>query len=42
MVEVCSAGGGKDVVGQLIQVVVGIRIVEAFGKAEDEDACVGH
>ena len=42
MVEVGSAGGGKDVVRQLIQVVIGIWIVEAFAKAVNKDSRVGY
>ena len=40
MVKVCAAGSSEDVVCQLIQVVVGIRIVEALRKAVNEHSWV--
>jgi hypothetical protein len=40
VVEVGSAGDGKDVVSQLIQVVISVWIIEAFAKAVNEDSWV--
>lgn len=40
VVEVCAAGGGEDVVGELVEILVGVGVVEAFVEAVDEDSWV--
>ncbi len=40
MAEICAAGFGEDVVGELVKVVVCVGVVEAFRESEDEDTFI--